>query len=61
MTLQDDPESHSGRKEVLTMINITEIIPSYKSDQLDVKPLTLDYGLHKLVYRIEVPFLYLHG
>ena len=52
--LADDPNSLSGKVEVLTEIQINETMPTYLSGLLDIPKLSFQYGLHKLVFRFEV-------
>ena len=52
--LAQDPESSGGVREILTEIPINETMPTYTSSMLNVPPLSFEYGIHKLVFRIEV-------
>ncbi len=54
VTLKDDPASQTGKTEMLTPINIADTMPSYTTSLLQVPKLAFNYGLHKLVYRVEV-------
>lgn len=54
VTLLNDPNSQVGKREQLSWIPINETISSYKTGLLNIPPLTFDYGLHKLVFRLEV-------
>ena len=52
--LQKDENSQVGKKEILTEIQINDTVPSWNRGVLDIPPLTLDYGLHKLVFRFDI-------
>ncbi len=52
MTLLDDPQSQAGQKELLDLLNGT--LPNPNSGLLNVPKLAFDYGLHKLVFKLEI-------
>ena len=54
MEIKDDDLSIAGKKEELTEIQINTTVPTWNSSLLEVPPRILEYGLHKLVYRVEV-------
>ena len=54
VSIMKDPASQTGLIEQLQEIQINETVPTYQSSLIDVPPLTLDYGLHKLVFKLEV-------
>ena len=50
-----DPASQTGLTEELTEIQINETVAgSYQTSVIDIPPRTLDYGLHKLVFKFEL-------
>ena len=54
VSIMKDPASQTGLIEQLQEIQINDTVPTYQSSLIDVPPLTLDYGLHKLVFKLEV-------
>ena len=52
--LIDDENSQIGKKEKLNEIQINNTVPSWNRGVLDIPPLTLGYGLHKLVLRFDI-------
>ena len=50
----DDENSQIGKKEKLNEIQINNTVPSWNRGVLDIPPLTLGYGLHKLVLRFDI-------
>ena len=54
--LVEDPSSPAGIVEKLTEVQINETIPTYQSALIDVPPNTLEYGLYKLFFKLEVIF-----
>jgi hypothetical protein len=52
----DDVMELTGKREDLTEIPINETVPSWNTSSLDVPKLTLNYGLHKLVFRIQASY-----
>ena len=50
----NDPSSHAGQKEILSPLQINETLPTYKEALLDVPARTFDYGLHKLIFTLEI-------
>ena len=54
VTLSDDEESQIGKKEELTEIQINTTLPTWNRAVLNVLPLSLDYGLHKFVFRFDI-------
>ena len=51
---QEGPQSQTGLIEELTEIQINETVPSYQSSMIDIPGLTLETGLHKLVFKLEI-------
>ena len=54
VAIKKDPNSQTGLIEELTEMQINETIPTYMSALLEVPPNTLDYGLYKLVFKLEI-------
>ena len=54
VTLVDDSDSQAGKQEILDEIQINETMPTYTTSLLNVPPLAFDYGLVKLVFRLDV-------
>ena len=52
--IKKDPNSQAGLVEELTEIQINETVPTFQSSMIDIPPLALDYGLHKLVFKMEI-------
>ena len=52
--IKKDPNSQTGLIEELTEIQINETVRSYQSSLIDIPGLTLDVGLHKLVFKLEI-------
>lgn len=52
--IKKDPQSQTGLIEELTEIQINETVPSYQSSMIDIPGLTLETGLHKLVFKLEI-------
>ena len=52
--IKKDPASQAGFIEELTEIQINETVPSYRSSMISIPPRTLDYGLYKLVFKLEI-------
>ena len=54
VSITKDPNSQTGLIEELREIRINDTVPTYTSSLIDIPPLTLDYGLHKLVFKLEI-------
>jgi len=54
VNLVKNPESETGLIEQLTEIRINDTVPTYTSSMITIPPLTLDYGLHKLEFQLEI-------
>ena len=54
VAIKKDPNSQTGLIEELTEIQINETVRSYQSSLIDIPGLTLDVGLHKLVFKLEI-------
>ena len=54
VVIKKDPNSQTGLIEELTEIQINETVRSYQSSLIDIPGLTLDVGLHKLVFKLEI-------
>lgn len=54
VSLVKDDDSQVGMKEVLKEIQINNTVPSWNQAVLDMPSLTLNYGLHKLVFRFDI-------
>ena len=52
--IKKDPASQAGLVEELTEIQINDTVPTYQSSLIDIPGLTLDLGLHKLVFKMEI-------
>ena len=52
--IKKDPNSQTGLIEELTEIQINETVRSYQSSLIDIPGLTLDVGLYKLVFKLEI-------
>ena len=52
--IKNDPNSQNGLIEQLTEISLNETVPSYRSSLIDIPPLTLSLGLHKLEFKFEI-------
>lgn len=52
--IKKDPNSQAGLIEELTEIQINETVPTYQSSLIEVPPNVLDYGLYKLVFKLEI-------
>ena len=52
--LMDDPNSQVGVLESLTEILLNETTPSWNQSNLNIPALSMDLGLYKLVFRLEV-------
>ena len=52
--IKKDPQSQTGLIEELTEIQINETVPSYTSSLIDIPGLTLETGLYKLVFKLEI-------
>ncbi len=54
MNLQPDPTSFTGWAEGLKEIQINESISTWNNSIIDIHERFLEYGLHKLVFRMDV-------
>ena len=54
VTIKKDPNSQTGLIEELTEVRINDTIPTYQSAMIDIPPNILDYGLYKLVFKLEI-------
>ena len=54
VSISADPSFQAGYRETLVEVQINETVPTYKSSLLTIPPLTLDYGLYKLVFKLEI-------
>lgn len=54
VVIKKDPASQAGLVEELTEIQINDTVPTYQSSLIDIPGLTLDLGLHKLVFKMEI-------
>ena len=52
----DNPSAPGGKEGVLTEVPLNTTTPSWNTTLLDIPPLSFDYGLYKLVFKLEVNF-----
>lgn len=55
VAIKKDPSSQTGLIEELTEIQINDTVPTYQSSVIEIPPNILEFGLYKLVFKLDIP------